>query len=110
MAYDAWEREHDTKLVASLKSATYVESKIGYHKDGIQIELAHLIGQVTFCDGVMYWSLLGLGIGGQKSVDQSDIDASAHYLLNYGRKAVRAQLARVAANVIEQAERRLVAA
>lgn len=103
----AWEREHCEKLVASLEAAKFVETDLGSE---IIIELAHLHGRVRFCDGVMCWQIAGMDIGGEKRVDQHDIDGSAAYLRNYGRKAVKNNLARIAEDVVRGAKQRLEAA
>lgn len=101
--YPTWERAHDTKLVADLKDARFVEARNG---DELFITYAHLSGRVWFCDGTMYWRV-DSQTGGEKRVDQSDIDGSGDYLLNYGRKAVRNNLRRIADEVIASAEKRL---
>lgn len=104
MAYAAWEREHDANLIKTLTSAKFVEEQ----NDGdITISLAHLRGYVSFCDGVMSWGVSGFDIGGEERVDQSDIDGSAAYLQNYGRKAVRNNLERVADKAIASAKKRM---
>ncbi len=105
MAYEAWERDHDTNLVKSLRSAKIVEEK--YDGD-ILISLAHLSGRISFSDGVMYWSVNAASdVGGAVPVDQKNIDASAEYLTNYARKAIRANLERIANRVIGDASKRL---
>lgn len=105
MTYSAHERSHDERLVADLKAARFVEEPVG---TGLHISLAHLSGYVAFGDGVMTWSVGG-GIGGEKRVDQADIDGSAAYLRAYGRKAVRNNLVKIADEIVAKAEARLAA-
>ena len=105
MVYEAWELEHDTNLINTLRSAKIVEEDRG--GDEIKISLGHLYGRVIFSDGVMYWAVIGSDAHGEKRVDQKDIDGSADYLRNYGRKAVRNELEKLANSVIADVTKRM---
>lgn len=109
MAYDTWEREHDENLIKSLRDAKFVEERVGPSE--IIIRLAHLTGRVSFCDGRMYWGISGNDdYSGCKDVDQQDIDRSAKGLENYGRKAVKSSLEKIADKTIASAKQRMEAA
>jgi hypothetical protein len=95
----AWEVEHNRRLVETLRSASITEEETADHETIIR--LGHLSGRVGFADGVMYWSVSGhADIGGEQAIDQSDINRSAAALRNYGRKAVRDNLTRLADRII----------
>lgn len=105
MAYEAWEREHDENLVATLTAAKFREEEVS--RDETIIYLGHLHGRVISCDGVVYWSVSDKG--GEVRVNQRDIVESSRYAMNYCRKAVKNNLGSLAKEVVASAKRRLEA-
>lgn len=101
MAYEAWEREHDNKLLARIEAARFqeIEGSCG----DLTITYAHMRGEVTTADGTMYWHVSG-GPSGEKYFGQSS--ASGRAAIAYGRAAVRNEIGRIIAEVVARIEAR----
>jgi hypothetical protein len=95
---------HDQNLIDTLSSAKFVEEQENHE---LFITFAHLTGRVWFSDGVMYWKTGSGSASGEKRVNPQDIDRSAASLLNYGRAAVKNELAKTAKRVIADARARI---
>ena len=100
--YSPEERAHDEQLVADLQAAEMVEEVDGYSR---VFRLGHLSGYVSSADGVVYWTVMSRGA--EYRIDPSDVEASGRDLMDRAIADTKAELRRVAAEVIASATRRL---
>lgn len=105
MTYDAAERAHDDRIHAALTAARIIVTEAD-HGD-LVITLAHLRGEVTTCDGTMYWSVSGIA-DGEKYFGQSQ--EAGRSATAYGKACVVNRLDHTAKSVIASIDARRVAA
>jgi len=107
MAYETWEREHDERLVASLRSAQIVETET---TPGTWfIELAHLTGWVeSTAEGEVIWYTTISGSNGDKWSEGTLRGGSESKRWQaYARACVRNALDELRGEVISMAAKRL---